>query len=45
MTVHQVACAIVAGPPLALCAIWLIHDAIVAARSARVKRASQSEAR
>jgi hypothetical protein len=35
MTVHQVACAIVAGPPLVLCAIWLIHDAIVAARSAR----------
>lgn len=39
MTVHQVACAIVAGPPLALCAIWLTHEAIVAARSARRRRA------
>lgn len=39
MTVSEVACAIVAGPPLALCAIWLTHDAIVAARSARRRRA------
>lgn len=45
MTVHEVACAIVAGPPLALCAIWLTHDAIVAARSVRAKRTSQQEAR
>lgn len=35
MSVQAVATAIVVAPPLGLCAIWLIHDTIVAARSAR----------
>lgn len=42
MTVHQVACAIVAGPPLALCAIWLTHDLVVAARSARRREGNRN---
>lgn len=38
MSVNAVATAIVVAPPLGLCAIWLIHDTIVAVRSARRRR-------
>lgn len=45
MSVNAVATAIVVAPPLGLCAIWLIHDTIVAVRYARLKRANNAEAR
>ncbi len=38
MSVNAVATAIVVAPPLGLCAIWLIHDAIVAARYVRARK-------